>query len=322
LPERHGALTTPPDLVTIGEPLGVLLGPPSVPVDEAAVFDLQVSGAEVNVAIGMSRLGHRTALLSAVGDDPVGRRVLRTLRGESVDASRVRVDATRPTGLLLRDVVTARPTTVSYFRSGSAASALTPDDVDEAVVAAARLLHLTGITAALSESAFDTCVHAAQVARAAGVTVCFDPNVRLRLADRERWSQIVTTFAGLCDIAFPGDADLAASVGEVDPIAWCHARGATTVVLKQGSAGAVESSGGVVTRAAAHQVTAVDAIGAGDAFVAGWLSGWLRGLPADQRLREAAVVASCVVGTRGDLAGLPNAALRDQLLTSSAEAVR
>jgi 2-dehydro-3-deoxygluconokinase len=308
--------------VTVGEPLGVLLADRGTPLDQAHDFTLQVAGAEVNVAVGLTRLGHHTAYLGAVGDDPLGRQVLRALRADDVDVSGIRVDPDRPTGLLLRDVLADRPTTISYFRTGTAATGLTPDDIDTDLVRAARLVHVTGLTAALSMSAFDACLYAATTAHDAGVAVSFDPNVRTRLASPQRWREIITAFAGLADIAFPGTADLAASVGEVEPAEWFHDHGVRTVVVKEGAAGAYESTDGSVIRMPAHPATEVDAIGAGDAFAAGWISGELRGLSPAERLREAAVVAGCVVGTRGDLPGLPTAAVRDQLLTSDMETLR
>jgi len=308
------------EVLTIGEVLSVLLAEPGVPLGEASRFDLTYAGAEANVAVGLARLGHTVAFASRLGDDDQGRRVLRELRGEGVDVDAVALDRARPTGLLLRDTL---PTGISvgYRRAGSAATALTPDDLPSDGLRGARVLHITGITAAISSSARATVLAAAHRARAVGVTVSFDPNIRMRLADAETWREITEELASLADVLLIG-ADDAAAIGVADPIAWGHERGASTVVLKDGGRGASESSGGQVWQQPAIRVPVVDPVGAGDAFAAGWLSGWLRGVEPERRLLEAAAVAACVVATRGDVPGLPDPARRDKVLVGSEAVAR
>jgi len=303
------------EVLTIGEVLTVLLAEPGVPLGEASRFDLTYAGAESNVAVGLSRLGHRAGFVSRLGDDHQGRRVLRELRGERVDVDAVALDPDRPTGLLLRDTL---PTglSVGYRRTGSAATALTPGDLPMDTLRAAWLLHLTGITAAISASARETVVTAARAARDSGVTICFDPNVRVRLADPPTWRAIADELAALADVLLIGSDD-AAALGVDDPFSWGHDHGATTVVLKDGSRGASESHDGRLWQQPAISVPVVDPVGAGDAFAAGWLSGWLRRLEPAQRLAEAAAVAACVVAARGDVPGLPDPDRRDRVLAGS-----
>lgn len=304
----------------MGEAMALMLAAQGSPLGEATAHELSYAGAESNVAVGLARLGHRVAFVSRLGDDHLGRRVRRELRGEGIDVDAVTLDPARPTGLLVRDTV-ATGISVGYHRAGSAATALAPDDVPTDLLGRTRLLHLTGITAALSESARAACVHAAQRARAAGATVSLDPNVRLRLARPEQWRQIVEQLTPLTDILLIG-ADDAATIGVDDPIAWAHDLGVPTVVLKDGARGAIESSEGQRRHQPALTVPVVDPVGAGDAFAAGWLSGWLRGLPPEQRLREAAAVAACVVATRGDVPGLPDPGGRDRMLAGAQEVAR
>lgn len=325
------------EVVTIGEVMALLLAPAGVPLGEAAHYEQQHAGAESNVAVGLVRLGHRVGFVSRLGDDRLGRRILRDLRGEGVDVSAVTLDADLPTGLILRDAL-GHGVSVDYHRAGSAATRLAPAALPLEAIRSARVLHLTGITAAISETARACVLAAATAARGAGVTVTFDPNVRMRLATAERWREIVEELTDLADVLLVG-ADDAASVGIQDPIAWAHERGVGTVVLKDGARGATESqlsppfrtpSGareGVeaarVWRQRAVTVReVVDPVGAGDAFAAGWLSAWLRGLDPDRRLAEAAAVAACVVGSRGDIPGLPDPITRDRLLAGSAEVAR
>lgn len=317
---------TAPEVVTGGEAMVLLLADGDLPLGAARHFEALVAGAESNVAIGLSRLGHRVAYFGRVGDDAFGGRIRRELRGEGVDVSALRTDPDRPTGLLFRDTVVGSPLTVHYRRTGSAATAMTPQDVPRALVAGARLLHVTGITAALSDGAFETTLGAMRIARQAGVTVSLDPNLRLRLASAERWAEIVDALARHCDIVLTGADEASVFTAGTDTVEWLAGRGVSIVVLKLGPAGAVEhdlrSRSVGLAREPARGVPLVDPVGAGDAFDAGWLSAWLRGLGPQERLREACAVASLVVATRGDSTGLPTADVRDRVLAEGADVER
>ena len=314
-------LDGPAEVVTLGEVLALLLAEGSAPLAQASRFDASVAGAEGNVAVGLSRLGHRVALWTCVGEDALGEHVLRTLRGEGVDVSGARRIADRPTGLLLRDAPLGRPLTVSYYRSGSAGAALGPQDVVPEVVAGAALLHLTGITAMLSDASHQAVLAAVAAARSAGVTISVDPNVRLRLGAVQEWRERLDPLLRAAHIVLTGRDELELLSGAEDP-GWLLERGAHIVVVKDGAAGAYETDGESELRVPARSVPLVDPVGAGDAFAAGWLSGWLRGVSRQQRLEEAATVAACVVAARGDLGGLPSAAVRDALLHGGPDVTR
>lgn len=309
------------EIVTIGEVLAIMLAEQGLPLGAAGTYTAGYAGAEANTAVGLARLGHSVALVTRLGDDDLGRRVHRELRGEGLDVSAVRLDPGRPTGLIVRDAMVGRPTSVAYYRDGSAATALTAADVDAQTLASARALHLCGITPALSDSAHATCLAAVEAAREAGVVVTFDPNVRRRLADADRWREISEVFAARADVVLVG-ADDADAIGVEDPIRWAHELGAHTVVVKDGARGAVESEDGVLLHQPAIPVPVVDTVGAGDAFAAGWLSGWLRGVDRERRLAEAVAVAAAVVATRGDVPGLPDPAARDRIREGSEVAAR
>ncbi|PRW64278.1 sugar kinase, partial [Actinopolyspora mortivallis] len=257
-----------------------------------------------------------------VGDDPFGHTALRLLRGEGVDVSRAVVDGTRPTGLLVRDAHPHRPIEVCYYRSGSAGSALEPGDVDEEWIRSARVLHLTGITTALSDSARRATEHAVRAARAAGVTVSLDPNIRRKLADPERWCTLLRPLAESADLVLSGaDEGRQISGCSEDRAAaeWFLDRGASLVVFKLGSRGAWATDGDQEWFRPAANVPTVDPVGAGDAFNAGFLSARLRGLALGEALDEATVVAGNVVQVAGDMDGLPTPGLRE--LTRHSEQV-
>lgn len=316
----------PVEVVTFGEAMLLLLAESGTPLPQARRFDAEVAGAESNLAIGLARLGHQTGFFGRVGDDVFGARIVRELRAEGIDVSALTSDPTLPTGMIIRDGTPGVPVSVVYRRAGSAATALRTSDLPEAMIQQARILHVTGITAALSDSAYEATVAAMTLAREAGVQVSFDPNVRLQLAPAARWREIVDDLARNSDLVLTG-ADEAVILGaDTDPAGWFAERGATTVVVKSGASGASEHQASSPRPSSVYQparsVTAVDPVGAGDAFNAGWLSGWLRGLPPQTRLREAAAVASLVVATRGDTTGLPSAAARDRAVTAGADVDR
>lgn len=170
----------PLDVVTVGETMAALRA--TGPVRLGAPMQLSVAGAEANVAIGLARLGHRAGWVGRVGDDEFGALVLRTMRAEQVDVSHTRLDADgRPTGLLAREDRIADLVNVAYYRAGSAGSALRAADVLPALNRGVRILHLTGITPALSAGAAEAVRAAAARAGELGITVCLDVNYRARL---------------------------------------------------------------------------------------------------------------------------------------------
>ena len=306
------------DVITLGEAMGLLLAV-DAPLDQARELRREVAGAELNVAVGLARLGHAVGWVGRVGDDTFGRDVVRRLRAEGVRPFAT-LDAERPTGLLVRDATTARPVTIWYRRDGSAGSALTAGDLPLEEISRCRALHLSAITAVLSPTAHDAVVAAASAAREAGVRVVLDPNVRLRLAPVEIWRSRVAELAALADVVLVGEDEGEVLGGVVTPGALLE-RGVSAVVVKRGDRGADEHDADGVRHVDAEHVTVLDPVGAGDAFAAGYLSGWLDDLPPDARLRRAAVVAGQAVAAYGDLAGLPR---REDLhhLASTTDVVR
>jgi 2-dehydro-3-deoxygluconokinase len=303
------------EVVTMGEAMVALVGHPGAPLSYATGFTPTVAGAESNVAVGLARLGHRVAFVGRVGDDPFGMTVRRVLRGEGVDVAAVRTDPERPTGLLVRDCLTERPITVHYARSGSAGSALAAEDLPTDWTGV-RVLHVSGITPMLSGSARAATHAAVDAARAAGALISVDPNVRLRLGDRDTWREVLLPLVVGADLVTAGRDEVALLGGDDDPVAWLHRQGAVWAAVKDGVRGAVGGDGDTVVHQPALSVTAVDPVGAGDAFTAGMLSAMLRGLPIEDALAEAAAVAAACVQFPGDVLGLPSPRERDALLNS------
>ncbi|GAB3840170.1 sugar kinase [Micromonospora andamanensis] len=307
------------DLLTVGEALVSLRS--SGPLAAGGPLTMHLAGAESNVAIGLARLGHRAAWAGRVSDDELGEFVLRQLRAEGVDTTDVRRDPQRPTGLMFLERRTADVSRVRYHRAGSAGAALDVDDLRAPLAAGARLLHLSGITPALSASARDAVTWAVRAAAESGIPVSLDVNYRAGLWSRADARATLTPLAGYASVvvASTDELDLVAGAGADERAVATDLlrRGVSTVLVKLGADGARAWTADGVEQVPAVPVTAVDTVGAGDAFTAGYLSGHLDGLGLTDRLRRAVALGAFAVAGHGDWEGLPR---RDELslITGSA----
>lgn len=226
-------------------------------------------GDTSNVVIAAARGGARTAYLTRVGDDSFGRSLLDLWRRAGVDTHAVAVDRSAPTGIsfALQD-----PKTVIDRRAGSAASRMTPQWLDGAAAQAirsARILHLSAISMALSDSACETVLAAMRIARAAGTLVALDPGMRPDLWPLQRAHAAVVKAIVLTDILLPSVANVAPLAGSKDPqtlVDWAHAAGAASVAIRLGPDGIIASDGQRVERVPGQAATAADPAGAADLF--------------------------------------------------------
>jgi 2-dehydro-3-deoxygluconokinase len=299
-----------PDVLTFGESMVSFRS--DGPLTQGGEQTVRLAGAESNVAIGLSRLGHRVAWAGRVGDDSFGRLVLRQLWAEGVDTGHAVVDGERPTGLMFVEQRTADLIDVDYRRAGSAGSAVCRDDLAPALEAGARVLHVTGITPALSERAAETVRWAVESASAAGVFVSLDVNYRRRLWSRDDARGVLTPLASRAALVIASDdeLDLVAAGDEDSAVSDLLDRGVRQVAVKRGPLGATLHSREGRVDAPALAVTAIDPIGAGDAFTAGYLSAVLDGLEPAACLARGATAGAYAVSTRGDWEGAPT---RDEL---------
>ena len=192
-------------LLAVGETMALLTAAEVGRLRHAGALTLGVAGAESNVAIGARRLGCPAAWVGRVGDDELGELVVSRIRAEGVDVGGVVRDPGAPTSLMLKERRTADLVRVLYYRRNGPGSRLHPDDLDPAQVAAAGVLHVTGITPALSDSARATVDHAVELARAAGVPVSFDLNYRSALWPPEEAAAVCRDLAARADVVFAGD---------------------------------------------------------------------------------------------------------------------
>ncbi len=168
------------DVVTFGETMVLFAPGEREKLENAAACYLSIGGAESNCAIGLARLGHSVCWVSRVGADPFGSRVLKTLRGECVDVSRVEVSANEPTGIMFKEPAPGNTSRIFYYRRNSAAAALKAESFASLT---AKYLFVTGITPALSDSNRALTSKVVESFRGAGTTVVFDPNMRFRVSN-------------------------------------------------------------------------------------------------------------------------------------------
>jgi 2-dehydro-3-deoxygluconokinase len=252
------------DLVALGEPMIELNQTRGAGGEYVQGF----GGDTSNCAIAAARLGARAAYVTRLGSDAFGRNFLDLWRREDVDATGVGIDADAPTGIYFV-AHGAKGHEFSYLRAGSAASRMRPADLPLSVIRAAKVLHLSGISQAISASACDACFAAIEAARAAGVKISYDTNLRLKLWPLPRARAIIRASLAFADWALPSfdDAKLLFDCEDSDAILdACHAAGAPLVVLRCGADGCVVSDGRRRERIAGHRVHAIDATGAGDCF--------------------------------------------------------
>ncbi|WP_018699732.1 sugar kinase [Amorphus coralli] len=265
-----------PELVCLGEPLLEF----SSQERDGKTFYLQGYGGDTsNCAIAAARQGASVGYVTAVGDDAFGREFLRLWRNEGVDASAVTVDPVAPTGIYFITYANGEHE-FSYRRAGSAASLMAPRTLPLDAIRQAKILHVSGISQAISDSACDAVFSAIGAAREAGVRISYDTNLRLKLWPIERARAVTHAAMAMADIALPGLDDARQLTGLEDPDAivdFYLALGPTTVVLTMGADGTLVATADRRERVASLKVSAVDATAAGDMFDGAFLARLLAG---------------------------------------------
>jgi 2-dehydro-3-deoxygluconokinase len=308
--------TYPPpgyDVMTLGEPLIRFTPELDQRFEQAQRWTTHVGGSEVNMAVGLARLGMRVAYLTRLTHNPLGQMIGHTLAQYQIDTRWIRWVETDRVGIYyLERGASPRPSQVIYDRAGSATSNMQPHDLDLSLFQqdTCRVLHITGISLAVSPSLAATVLHAAQLAKAAGWLVSFDVNYRSRLWSYEAAAAACEPLLALADVIFTPQRDVAtlwsiATPDNNDVLDTVHARYPDAVcVLTQGANGATAiDSAGVKTQTTAFPAQIVDRIGGGDAFSAGFLYRWLREPSQDvaAALRWGAAAAALKYTIPGDL---------------------
>ncbi|MFW6308658.1 MAG: sugar kinase [bacterium] len=315
------------DVVTLGETMVMM-----TPRDQGSLkyvndFTKNLGGAESNLAVGLSRLGIKTGWISRLGNDSFGDYLEFFIRGEGVDVSRVKRDNDYPTGLMIKERRGMGESKVFYYRHNSAASRMQPEDLDESYIAEAEILHLTGITPALSTSCKETVHKAIEIAHNNDIKISFDPNLRLKLWSKEEMRKEILNICGKVDIILPGLEEGKILLQKENPetiIREFLQYGPELVVLKLGEEGALYAEPGKepVKVSAFDPGQIVDPIGAGDGFAAGLLTGIIENYSLKESVKLANAMGAFALTVKGDVEGLPTREELDKFLGKKEDIAR
>ena len=294
----------------IGEPMGLFVAEQTGALDTVNSFLLTTCGAELNVAVGISRLDHAVSYMTKLGHDPFGKRIAYAMDAAGINTDLVVYSDTNPTGFMFKSMVTEGDPDIFYFRRGSAASTLSVADVEAIDLNGFDFVHLTGITPAISLSAREAVNALAARVKAAGKVFSFDPNLRPQLwGSKEVMAEYMNTMAAKADIFLPGINEVKTILGESDPekaAAYYLEKGTGCVIIKLGAEGAYYATAKESGYVPAFRVEKiVDTVGAGDGFAAGVLTGLMEELSLPEAIRRGCAIGAIQLTSKGDNDGLP-----------------
>ncbi|GHC38384.1 sugar kinase [Aidingimonas halophila] len=308
--------STAPELLSFGEAMTLFIADRPGDMTDIETFQRRIAGADTNVAIGLARLGFHVGWVSRVGDDSFGQYLRKTLEGEGLDCRHLINDSEHPTGLVFKERASGGvDPRVEYFRRGSAASHLSPDDATSIEFTAARHLHATGIPPAVSASCRQLSWHMLERAREAGASISFDPNLRPSLWDSERdMCDTLNAMAAKADWVLPGLAEGQRLTGltSAEEIADFYlSQGAQAVIIKLGPEGSyyrgkLNGRESEFTVPGFPVTDVVDTVGAGDGFAVGVISALLDGLSPHAAVRRGNLIGAQAIQVVGDMEGLPD----------------
>lgn len=297
------------EVILFGEPMAMFVAKMIGALYEVGEFTRLLAGAEVNVAIGLNRLGHTVSYVTKLGTDPFGTYIENKLKEEGLD-TQITKDPEHFTGYQLKSKVEEGDPEVFYYRKNSAASHLTAEDADRVDLNGAKVLHITGILPALSESCRDATYRLIDRAREQGMLISFDPNLRPSLwKSPEEMIAVINDIASKADIVLPGTGEGKILMGSDEPekiAEYYRKNGAGVVIVKAGSKGAYLDSGELRKFITGYKVEkVVDTVGAGDGFAVGIISAYLEGKNLEEMVDRANAIGAIQVSVMSDNEGLP-----------------
>ncbi|WP_066054453.1 sugar kinase [Robertmurraya korlensis] len=300
-------------IITIGEPMALFVAEQGGSLEEVKQFGRYVAGAEVNFSIGMARLGHEVTYVTQLGLDPFGKSIKQFLQQNGIDTTYVTYESNYLTGMQWKQKVEEGDPEVFSARKNSAASHMSVNTIKNINWNGLNLIHLTGIPPALSDECRAAVYELIKEARANGVQISFDPNLRLGLwSDQKEMIKVINDLACQADIVLPGIAEgklLTGFVDEAEIAQFYHAAGVKTVVIKLGAKGAFTSTEGRQFYTEGFPVEkVVDTVGAGDGFAVGVMSALLEGHQLEDAVQRGTAIGALAVMSPGDNDGLPDRA--------------
>lgn len=297
------------DVITIGDAMVAMCPKEKGPILFCNTFERKIGGAELNVAIGCSRLGLKSGWISRLGQDDFGKHILKTVRGEGIDTSQIELVEGYQTSVYFREVMANGDSRSFYYREKSPTSTMTAESLDENYFRNSKVLHITGVFPSINDNNKEILLKAVELAKKNNLLISFDPNIRLKMWTKSQAREFINKFLSEVDILLVGDEEISILIDEEDTneaIKKFHDMGIDKVVVKRGAKGAIGSDGSNIYDLAAIKPKAlIDTVGAGDGFAAGFLSAYLKGDSFEESIEFANAVGSLVVGIEGDNEGLP-----------------
>lgn len=299
------------DVVLVGEPMGLFSATEYGSLKDAVQFNKSIAGAEFNVGIGLARLNHSVEYVTKLGKEPIGAFIVEEIEKEKIGSQFISYSDTYPTGLMMKNKVEDGDPATAYFRKSSAFTTLSKADVDAIDFSEVKLLHVTGIPPAVSETVREAVLYLMKEAKEAGTLITFDPNLRPSLwSSPEEMITVLNELATYADVVLPGisEGEILTGSTDIKEMADFYLnKGAKAVIAKSGEEGAYITEKGQETfNVPGFKVeTVVDTVGAGDGFAVGIIHALLK----DVSLKEAGVYANAIGSLQvqhvGDNEGLP-----------------
>ena len=297
------------EIITMGETMAAMTPKSTGYLHYVREYEKRIAGADSKLANGVCKLGHSASWISTLGDDELGYFVNNSIRAEGVDTTWVRFDDTYRTGVMFKQILSGKETSVFYYRENSAASHMDADLLAPSMFAGGKILHLTGITPVLSDTCRALTEKAVSMAQEAGLQISFDPNIRRKLWKDTDYTPVLKRLAEHANILMMGleEAKVLYGTAEKEKIAeaFFKRKEALYLAIKDGSQGAwvAERSGGY--EIPPHPCRPADPIGAGDAFNAGFLCGLLENRSVEEAGQIAAIAGALATESYGDIEGYP-----------------
>ena len=306
-------------VVTIGESMIIFQTMQIGNLEDQLYVQQKVGGAESNYAVGLARLGNEVKYMSQVGDDPFGKKILKTIRAEGVNVAHLTVMPNMRTGLLFKEQSTKARMNVYYYRDRSAASYMSTESLPEDFFEGTVFFHVTGITPAISESCRALIFAAIEKAKNLGVKIIFDPNIRFKLWKKEQAFKTLNELVDLADYVLAGEDEGAFLTNETNEQKMCEILSrneSKIVILKRGHLPTLIFAEGAFKEVPTQKVEHIlDTVGAGDAFAAGFTHGLLNNYSLEESVCIGNIAGACVIQQFGDIEGLPTLQQLQQLLS-------
>lgn len=313
-------------VITLGESMVVFTPDSYGALRYESQYRSRLAGAESNTAVGLAKLGIEASWMSRLGDDEFGHYVRNMIRAEGVDTSAAIMDPEHRTGIMFKQREYGGETTVFYYRENSAASHLQPEDLKDEWFEGADVLHVSGITPVLSESCLATVKKAFEMAKAHGVKISFDPNIRKKLWKDTDYTELFRTLTFASNIVMMGldEAETMFGIRDTDALLdRIFSEGiAEYVAVKDGGNGAVVADRNEKIFIPAYPCKPLETVGAGDGFNAGFLAGILQGRSLGTAGQMGGIAGALATQTTGDMEGYPSMDRMERLLKGQGEVYR